>query len=255
MARLRPFRALRFTTAAGELSDILAPPWYEIGTDQRTQLERQSDYNVVELIRPLRARDDRSKFVQYARSMERLTSWRREAILAVDEKPAFYRIHVQTGGNSVSYLLGVLEVHADSVEFGETARDRVEDRLRLLEATQVQLEPAICRLAASDFAGSVPQEGETLPAASLADGTFAALEILPSSNVVSIRTETDAILIDGSSGWAPALHQFRKAQRDAEILASPNDVYLVAVPDRHNEREATQALPSGLVMALLKELT
>ncbi|MER3496138.1 MAG: hypothetical protein C4320_04650, partial [Armatimonadota bacterium] len=87
MAQILPFRALRFTTAAGDLGRLLAPAHNQIASQERDQFAGEPN-NLVHATRPPAERDDRSKFVRYARASATLAGWRRERVLAADGESA-----------------------------------------------------------------------------------------------------------------------------------------------------------------------
>ena len=49
MPQLLPFRGLRYTAAAGPISDLLAPPYDVISPSQQQALERRNPRNAVRL--------------------------------------------------------------------------------------------------------------------------------------------------------------------------------------------------------------
>ena len=49
---LSPFRALRYDASAGNLTDLVAPPYDVIGPEEREELARRSPHNVVHLTLP-----------------------------------------------------------------------------------------------------------------------------------------------------------------------------------------------------------
>jgi uncharacterized protein (DUF1015 family) len=140
MAVVKPFRALRYdTAAAGPLESLVAPPYDVISLEQREQLRSGSPYNVVRLTLP----DDEE---QAARDLE---NWRAEGIL-VEEPPAIWALEQHyVGPDGVERtrfgLVGSLKV--EPYETGtvlpheRTHAGPKEGRLRLLRATRVQLEP------------------------------------------------------------------------------------------------------------------
>jgi uncharacterized protein (DUF1015 family) len=150
MATIKPFRAQRFSPSAGELAHLVAPPYDVISSQGREELGGLSPYNTVWLTLPEAEPDDRSKFVKYGRSSSRLTAWREDGTLVVDDRPNLYRYR-QTFTDPVSgkpltresiicliktepYENGVVLPHE------QTFPKHKEDRLRLLEATRTHLE-------------------------------------------------------------------------------------------------------------------
>jgi uncharacterized protein (DUF1015 family) len=140
MAEIKPFRALRYDTErAGPLEDLIAPPYDVIGPAEREQYLARSPYNVVHLTLP-DSEDDAGRS---------LRSWRESGLLAVEE-PAFWALSQDyTGPDGVARTRTgvVVSLEVEPYESGavlpheRTHRGPKEGRLRLLRATQTQLEP------------------------------------------------------------------------------------------------------------------
>ena len=150
MATIRPFKGLRYTSAAGPLPDLVAPPYDVISPEERESLAVKNPNNVVELTLPQGNSDDRSKFVKYAKSAAQLAEWRRNGVMAAEEKPALYR-YTQTfrlPGSNESHVRKALIalIKTEPYEKGvvlpheQTFPKHKEDRLRILEATRAHLE-------------------------------------------------------------------------------------------------------------------
>ncbi|MEO7454470.1 MAG: DUF1015 domain-containing protein [Fimbriimonadales bacterium] len=150
MATIKPFRAQRFSPTAGELAHLVAPPYDVISSQGREDLGGMSPYNTVWLTLPEAEPDDRSKFVKYGRSSSRLSSWREEGMLVVEDRPSFYR-YCQSftdpvSGNRLTRESVVCLIKTEPYEKGvvlpheQTFPKHKEDRLRLLEATRTHLE-------------------------------------------------------------------------------------------------------------------
>src|SRR4051812_18387329 len=91
MPEIRPFRGLRYTADAGDVINLVAPPYDVLTPAERDDYASESPYNIVRLTLPEHEPDDRSKFVKYARSAASLAEWRRQGVLAPEGTPAFYR--------------------------------------------------------------------------------------------------------------------------------------------------------------------
>lgn len=150
MAVVRPFTGTRYSSAAGGIESLVAPPYDVLSQEQRDDYAARSAYNIVHLTLPEQKPDDRSKFVKYARSSAAFAEWRREEILQAESTPVFYR-YSQTftiPGESKplvrTALIGLLKT--EPYEKGvvlpheQTFPKHKEDRLRLLEATRAHLE-------------------------------------------------------------------------------------------------------------------
>ncbi len=140
MAQVKPFSALRYDTAqAGPLEDLVAPPYDVIGPAEREQYLARSPYNVVHLTLP-DSEDEAGR---------ELRSWRENGVLATEE-PAVWALsqdYVGPDGVARTRTGVVVSLAIEPYETGtvmpheRTHRGPKEGRLRLLRATQTQLEP------------------------------------------------------------------------------------------------------------------
>lgn len=141
MADVKPFRAERYDEAkAGPLDRLVAPPYDVISPAEREDYLARSPYNVVHLTLP----DDEE---QAARD---LADWRGRGVLARDAEPGVWVLSQDyTGPDGVSRTRSglVASLRAQPYEDGvvlpheRTHSGPKEGRLRLLKATQTQLEP------------------------------------------------------------------------------------------------------------------
>ncbi|MGH2934023.1 MAG: DUF1015 family protein [Gaiellaceae bacterium] len=138
MARIRPFRALRYDVA--DLSAVVAPPYDVISPDQRAEYLARSPYNVVHLTLP----DSEEQ------AAGDLRSWQDAGVLVRDEEPAYWWLvqdYVGPDGVARSRHGIVASLHAEPYEarvvlpHERTHAGPKEGRLRLLRATRTQLEP------------------------------------------------------------------------------------------------------------------
>ncbi len=87
MARIAPFRALRFDfSRVTDASLLIAPPYDVIGEAQRKELEARHARNIVHLDLPRGEGDER-----YQNSRRQLEAWLAEGSLRQDARPALYR--------------------------------------------------------------------------------------------------------------------------------------------------------------------
>jgi uncharacterized protein (DUF1015 family) len=140
MADVQPFRAVRYSGAAGPLADLVAPPYDTITREERDELYGRSPYNVVHVTLP--------DSVDKAASLYR--NWLSSGILVPeDEQAAWLLIEDYIGPDGVPrrrhglvVSLGVEPYETGSVLPHERTHPRVRDeRLDLLRATRVQPEP------------------------------------------------------------------------------------------------------------------
>ena len=138
MARIRPFRALRYDVP--DLEAVVAPPYDVITDDQRRVYLDRSPYNVVHLTLPdseEQAADD-------------LSAWQAEGVLVRDPEPSYWWLrqdYVGPDGVARRREGFVASLHAEPYEarivlpHERTHAGPKEGRLRLLRATRTQLEP------------------------------------------------------------------------------------------------------------------
>lgn len=134
MADVRGFRALRY--AVPDLAALVAPPYDILSPDQVAEWGRHSPYNVVRLTRP---------GADYAGASRLLGEWLEAGVLVQDAEPAMYLHETEFDGRRRRDLLAALRLqpYEDGVVLPHerTHRGPKEDRLALLRATGVSLEP------------------------------------------------------------------------------------------------------------------
>lgn len=137
-----PFRAERYT-AREAVSALLAPPYDVITPEERADLARSNEHNVVHVILP-EADGDR-----YARAAASLAAWRRTGVLSRDSVPTVTVLRQEFAVPNGRRLARVGMVGAVAVEPFTTGRVRPHekthaapkaDRLELLRATKTVLD-------------------------------------------------------------------------------------------------------------------
>ena len=146
MAEIRPFRALRFTDAAGRLQELTCPPYDIISESQRLSYLKRNPHNIIRLELPRDGEDP------YAAAGNVLGEWLRDGILRKDDQPALYIYEIEfdlegrsdistadSGRRSVAGLIA--QVHLEEFSKGivlpheETLSKAKTDRLNLMKAT------------------------------------------------------------------------------------------------------------------------
>ncbi|MGK2964357.1 MAG: DUF1015 family protein, partial [Tepidiformaceae bacterium] len=157
MPQILPVRGLRYTPRAGDLSDLLAPPYDVITPAQQRALVERSPHNAVRLELAEGGEE------RYAAVAALLAKWQDEGALARDASPTLYvyeqefsegghrhtRRAILTGIEAQPWEEGAVKPH----EF--TMSGPKEDRLKLLEATKTQFSPVF--MIARDRAGQLRQ--------------------------------------------------------------------------------------------------
>ena len=166
MARIYPFRALRYDTSRVRMEDVVTQPYDKITPEMQQRYYEASPYNLVRIILGKHEPDDTEaqEFLPagerahnvYTRAAEWLRQWRREGILVEEAEPALYG-YSQTytvptssaaaGNQQVRerrgfIALGHLYEYADKVVYRheQTFPKYKSDRLALFKATRAYCE-------------------------------------------------------------------------------------------------------------------
>jgi len=150
VARVFPFRGLRYHSRyAGEMDRLTTPPYDVIGEQEREAYEKSHPRNIVRLILPGEAgRLEDGTFYTGAAAL--LDRWRREETLVLDPDLAFYpyrQTYRSPDGARASRLgfLGALALpepgQTGALPHERTLQAPREDRTRLILACQTNLSP------------------------------------------------------------------------------------------------------------------
>ena len=91
MATIRPFQGVRYDPAvAGNLSDVVSPPYDVISPADRVRYHEKHPYNFVRLILGEERPEDDERQNRFTRAKEYLDDWLRQGIFKRDETPAIY---------------------------------------------------------------------------------------------------------------------------------------------------------------------
>jgi uncharacterized protein (DUF1015 family) len=140
MAQVRPFRALRYSAAAGPIERLVSPPYDVISPEERARYLQLDPHNVVHLTLP--ESED-----QAARD---LSEWQQDGVLEREGEPAVWALsQAFTGPDGVERTRNglVVTLRLEPYEsrvilpHERTHAGPKEGRLRLLRATRTQLEP------------------------------------------------------------------------------------------------------------------
>jgi uncharacterized protein (DUF1015 family) len=164
---LAPFRAVRFTAAAGaDPAPLTSPPYDVIDDAGVSALEATDPHNVVRLILP-KDRSDAEPDSRYDRAAETLAQWLSSGVLAQDEAPALYVYEEEQDGHLQRGLVGAVAL-ADPdagiiLPHENTMSGPVADRLALTQATRANLEPIFLLYEGGGEASRVVAETVTTP--------------------------------------------------------------------------------------------
>jgi uncharacterized protein (DUF1015 family) len=147
MARIYPFRALRYNPTAVRLDDVVTQPYDKITPAMQQAYYQRSVYNLVRIILGLPELFDESGVNDvYTRAARDFADWRRAGILAQEKEPCIfaYEQRFTVPGSEEETVrrgfiaLGALHEYSEHVIFRheQTLSKPKSDRLNLLRATR-----------------------------------------------------------------------------------------------------------------------
>jgi uncharacterized protein (DUF1015 family) len=160
MARIYPFRALRYDIARVRMEDVVTQPYDKITPKMQQRYYERSPYNLIRIILGKHEPGDTEpqEFLPpgepahncYTRAAEYLSAWREEGVLAEEGEPALYGysqtykapITGETRERRGFIALGHLYDYADKVVYRheQTFPKHKSDRLALFKATRAYCE-------------------------------------------------------------------------------------------------------------------
>jgi uncharacterized protein (DUF1015 family) len=150
---LRPFRALRYRSAATDLSRLICPPYDVIDPPGRERFAARDPHNAVQLELPARAPGEGDD-EPYRRAARTLAEWRNAGVLGKDRAPSVYvceqTYRLPAGGEERTQrgIFVRLKLEEPVLGAGVLRHERTldapkEDRYRLLRATGLNTSPVV----------------------------------------------------------------------------------------------------------------
>jgi uncharacterized protein (DUF1015 family) len=145
-----PFRAWRYSAAAGDLSRLVAPPYDVIDASLQARLYATDPHNVVRVDLGVTTPSDSDQDNQYTRAAAQLADWKKSGVLVRDREPSMTFVEETfTGPDGRSRVrhgfLAALRLHQldEGVVFAHehTMSGPKEDRYQLMTSTAMSLSP------------------------------------------------------------------------------------------------------------------
>jgi uncharacterized protein (DUF1015 family) len=150
MARIYPFRALRYDPARVNMEDVVTQPYDKITPAMQQQYYEASPYNLIRVILGKHEPNDTEESNVYTRAAEYLKAWRKDRVLAEESEPAIYGYsqtykvpHTEETRERRGFIaLGHLYDYADKVIYRheQTFPKHKSDRMSLFKATRTYCE-------------------------------------------------------------------------------------------------------------------
>ncbi len=148
MAKIFPFRALRYNPSKVKPAEVVTQPYDKITPEMQDRYYAASPYNLVRVILGKPQSGDNERQSVYTRAAACVEQWRTERILVPDTEPSIYwytqtfRVPGDSSGAAIErrgfIALGQVEDYDEKVVFRheQTLSKPKADRLNLLRATQ-----------------------------------------------------------------------------------------------------------------------
>jgi uncharacterized protein (DUF1015 family) len=139
---IKPFKAIRYTSKAGDAADLITQPYDKIDAAMQKAYYEKSPYNYCRVILPMEPN-------KYEIANERISHWLKENVMAKESEPALYisrqeftlngKHHARTG------MIVALRLHPyhENIVFPHEATYKAPkaDRLNMVRTVQKDLEP------------------------------------------------------------------------------------------------------------------
>jgi uncharacterized protein (DUF1015 family) len=148
--QIRPFAGVHFAKSlAGELSNLIAPPFDVLDEKSKPALQAKHPNNIVTIDLPYLPPKAVGPDEVYAKANTTLQSWISANILVRAPRPAFYPYTQSFDHNGRTYHRRGFFATVRISAFGEghvvphekTYREAIEDRLKLMRTTRAQMSP------------------------------------------------------------------------------------------------------------------
>jgi uncharacterized protein (DUF1015 family) len=242
MPRVAPFIALRYDPAVvGPLDRVTAPPYDVISASRRRSLLEGNPFSIVHLDLAEGSEDPGDPESRYARAAELLETWEAQGALVRTPEPVYYayemafdHVGVQRAIRGVLVGLELEPWGAGVIPHERTMPGPLQDRLRLLRATQTHLSPVYGTIAGpcSPLAEILHAASQTPPAEQTSDdqGVRHRLWPLPAElDVTGWLSDEPLLIADGHHRYTTALRY--RVERGAAQGSGPWDRVLALVVD------------------------
>ncbi len=234
METLVGFRAWRYHQGmAGDLGQLIAPPYDVVGPELQSRLHARSPYNVVRVDLGLTTPQDSETDNRYTRAAQLVAAWKESGILVRDQEPSVTFVEETFRGPDAQErtrrgFLALVRLHQfeEGIIFPHefTLSGPKEDRFRLMKATEMSLSPVflLYNLPGDDITAAwTAAVGAGSPEATVSDESGTTTRVWPTSDptllgLISRLLEAQPLIIaDGHHRYETAL-RYRQYRLDAE---------------------------------------
>jgi uncharacterized protein (DUF1015 family) len=236
VARVSPFRAVRYPVAAGtDITPLTAPPYDVISPSLREDLLSRDPHNVVALELPEGSLDPSARDNRYSVGGQRWRGWLSSRILAADPDPAVYVIEQRYlhGSKEIARRGFVAAVGLEPFSAGvvlpheRTLPKAIDDRLNLTRATAANLSQVFGMFPDPEHSTDrlIERAMQTPPLATATDDEAVVSTLWALSDpadhaaLAAVMADRPIFIADGHHRYTTAL-----AYRDERVAAEPAGV-------------------------------
>lgn len=262
MPQFRPFIGTRYNPAVIEnFTDVVAPPYDVINSDERRRLENLSPYNAVRLILP--DKDENHGPGEIASTL--LRKWLSEDVLIDDNEAAFYLYRMGFEDESgrkrqTSGVIGALSLNTpdEILPHEETMPKPLGEQLALIQAARTNLSPIYLLTPATGVSLLLEPPGPPDYRCTDSDGTHHRIWRLTSPAILDALTDAIAVhplvVADGHHRYQTAC---KHAANDSDPAAQWIMAFIVELTDselwvRPTHRQFLDADPDDVATAFHK---
>ncbi|MBI2168310.1 MAG: DUF1015 domain-containing protein [Actinobacteria bacterium] len=252
MPDFQPFRGVRYDAGrfGTDLSAVVAPPYDVIDEDRLAALRASHPLNAVHLTLP----EDSAPGDRYERAAQAWRDWLEQGVLRADDAAAFYLYRVdftnedgqQRQTTGVIGALTLVPPDGDGVLPHERTMPKPKgDRLDLLRATRVNLEP----IWGLSLAGGLSElcEARGAPVATAVDTRGAIHQLFTldapgrTEAVAAAVASAPVVIADGHHRYETSLH-YRQQVRSENAGSGPHDAIMMLVVELADDQLAVQPI-------------
>ncbi len=222
MARFLPFCGVRYGPSE-PLDQVVAPPYDVIEPDERRRLAERHPHNAVHLELP----EAPGGADRYRHAHDLFEGWLSRGVLRADPEPSFYLYAMEPeGGPPTTGVLGLLGISDEEAEgirpHEQTLPKPLGDRLKLLEATRVNVSPIWALARGGGLGSALEPPGPPTAEARDDDGVRHRLwRIVDPASLEAIAGAVEAgplVVADGHHRYQTARHYHHEAGDEASGL-------------------------------------
>ena len=236
MAQIRPFSGIRYSKQFIDVSDVIAPPYDVLDDAQKAALQAKHPNNIVTVDLPFTPPKSVGPDAVYEKANTTLQAWLSSGILQRDRRPAMYP-YTQTfeyAGKTFHRrgficLVRLTPFGQDIIPHEKTYKGPIEDRLKLMQSTGMQLSPVFGLF--NDPRGQItsllyanagrPEQTGTLDG--VKNDLWSVIDAEIENQIIDRMRTRQIYIADGHHRYTTALHYQQQATQIAGGKLPPGD--------------------------------